>query len=63
VRRGSVVLTAWFVLLLAATAAAQSNPARSLVYGGDQQFPPYEYLDDEGRPEGFNIHLIRALAR
>ena len=62
-RRGSVVLTAWFVLLLAATAAAQSNPARSLVYGGDQQFPPYEYLDDEGRPEGFNIHLIRALAR
>jgi PAS domain S-box-containing protein len=37
--------------------------SRSLVYGGDYQFPPYEYLDEKGRPEGFNIHLIRALAR
>jgi PAS domain S-box-containing protein len=78
VRRGPFYLTAWFVFLLAATAAApfdspmytgarsglaQSQASRSLVYGGDQQFPPYEYLDDQGRPEGFNIHLIRALAR
>ena len=48
---------------MAATAAAQADSTRSLVYGGDQQFPPYEYLDAEGQPEGFNIHLIRALAR
>ena len=34
-----------------------------MVYGGDHEFPPYEYLDDQGRPEGFNIHLMRALAR
>ena len=40
-----------------------SAPSRSLVYGGDHQFPPYEYVDEQGRPEGFNIHLIRALAR
>jgi PAS domain S-box-containing protein len=33
------------------------------VYGGDQQFPPYEYLDERGEPQGFNIHLMRALAR
>ncbi len=49
---------------LAAGASAQpAGGARSLVYGGDQQFPPYEYLDEQGQPEGFNIHLIRALAR
>ena len=35
----------------------------ALVYGGDREFPPYEYIDDEGQPEGFNIHLVRALAR
>jgi PAS domain S-box-containing protein len=40
-----------------------SNGVRALVYGGDREFPPYEYLDEQGRPEGFNIHLIRALAR
>jgi PAS domain S-box-containing protein len=78
VRRWSLLLAAGFLFALAgalsnspARAAVQddaraglSQPdSRSLVYGGDHQFPPYEYLDDEGRPNGFNIHLIRALAR
>jgi PAS domain S-box-containing protein len=52
------------VLALAAPATAQTaDGSRSLVYGGDHQFPPYEYLDDEGKPAGFNIQLVRALAR
>jgi ABC-type amino acid transport substrate-binding protein len=63
VRRELVLLTGGLIFALAATAAAQADSSRSLVYGGDQQFPPYEYLDAEGQPEGFNIHLIRALAR
>ena len=40
---------------------AASAP-RALVYGGDREFPPYEYEDESGQPQGFNIHLIRALA-
>jgi len=60
VRRRTVLQIALFVLGLSGTASAQS---RALVYGGDHEFPPYEYLDQQGRPEGFNIHLIRALAR
>ena len=63
VGRGLAVLTAWFVLALATTATAQSGESRSLVFGGDHEFPPYEYLDDQGKPQGFNIHLMRALAR
>jgi len=63
VRRRVVLLTAASVLALAAASAAQTASSRSLVYGGDSQFPPYEYLDEDGKPEGFNIHLIRALAR
>ena len=35
---------------------------RALIYGGDQAFPPYEFLDERGRPAGFNIDLTRALA-
>ena len=62
-RRRVVLLTAASVLALAAASAAQTASSRSLVYGGDSQFPPYEYLDENGKPEGFNIHLIRALAR
>jgi PAS domain S-box-containing protein len=63
VRRGLAALTAVFALALAATASAQRGESRSLVYGGDREFPPYEYLDAQGKPEGFNIHLMQALAR
>ena len=37
--------------------------AQTIIYGGDREFPPYEYLDDNGTPQGFNIQLMRALAR
>jgi PAS domain S-box-containing protein len=40
--------------------AAQGRP---LVYGGDRDFPPYEYLDEHGRPQGFNVELVRAVGR
>jgi PAS domain S-box-containing protein len=46
-----------------ADARSGQGSSRVLVYGGDREFPPYEYIDDDGRPQGFNIHLIRALAR
>jgi len=45
------------------TAQARARAARSLVYSGDRDFPPYEYLDAQGRPQGFNVELVRALAR
>ena len=31
--------------------------------GGDRFYPPYEYLDKEGNPAGFNVELTRAIAR
>ena len=31
--------------------------------GGDRFYPPYEYLDKEGKPAGFNVDLTRAIAR
>jgi len=63
VRRRFVLPVALLALGLSASAAAQPADSRRLVYGGDHEFPPYEYLHEQGRPDGFNIHLIRALAR
>ena len=46
-----------------------SEPARlgkggkPLVFGGDHRYPPFEYLDSRGRPRGYNIDLVEALAR
>jgi len=38
------------------------RPAPSRVFvRGDGNYPPYEYLDEDGRPAGFSIDLIRAV--
>jgi PAS domain S-box-containing protein len=64
-RRLRIVIALGTLVLATAPAAAQNAPVerKSIVYGGDREFPPYEYLDDEGQPQGFNIQLSRALAR
>jgi PAS domain S-box-containing protein len=36
---------------------------RRIVIGGDHCYPPYEYVDEEGRPAGFNVELTRAIAQ
>ena len=75
-RRLSFAITLGTLVVLAAPALAQ-NPAidlsaeaqrakvepRAIIFGGDREFPPYEFLDGQGQPQGFNIQLIRALAR
>ena len=44
--------------------AALELPAdRRIVVGGDHQYPPFEYIDENGRPAGYNVDLTRAIAR
>jgi PAS domain S-box-containing protein len=43
--------------------SAQLPAERRIVVGGDHAFPPYEFLDEDGRPAGFNVDLTRAIAR
>jgi len=33
-----------------------------IVIGGDANCPPYEFLDENGKPAGFNVEVTRALA-
>ncbi|MEW6357895.1 MAG: PAS domain S-box protein [Planctomycetota bacterium] len=35
---------------------------RRIIVGGDHNYPPYEFLDENGRPDGFNVDLVRAVA-
>ncbi len=44
-------------------AALELGGKGPIVIGGDQAYPPYEYLDEEGRPAGYNVDLSRAIAR
>ncbi|TVR05093.1 MAG: response regulator [Spirochaetaceae bacterium] len=33
-----------------------------LLVGGDHAYPPFEFLNDHGEPDGFNIELVRRIA-
>ena len=44
-------------------AALELPGQRRLVVGGDHQYPPFEYLDEKGKPAGFNVELTRMIAR
>ncbi|KAF5082019.1 Adaptive-response sensory-kinase SasA [anaerobic digester metagenome] len=44
------------------TSAEPPGVLRSLLVGGDRDYPPYEFLDKSGKPAGFNVDLTRAVA-
>lgn len=36
--------------------------AKPVIVGGDKDYPPYEFLDVNGEPAGYNVDLTRAIA-
>ncbi|MFC6670807.1 transporter substrate-binding domain-containing protein [Marinobacterium aestuariivivens] len=67
-------LTVFAMLILLALSAAQGWTQERLyergqgvakqriVVGGDHYHPPYEFLDEDGRPAGYNVELTEAIA-
>ncbi len=45
----------------AARAIEPRGAASPLVFGGDRDYPPYEFLDRDGNPAGYNVDLTRAI--
>lgn len=40
------------------------NPGdKVIIVGGNRAYPPYEYLDKNGQPAGYNVDLTRAIAK
>lgn len=50
--------TKWFSAL-----EALGRTKSRIVVGGDSNYPPYEFLDRNGQPAGFNVAITRAIAR
>jgi PAS domain S-box-containing protein len=46
--------TEWF--------ASMDLPGRRVLIGGDYNYPPFEYPDENGRPAGYNVDLARSIA-
>jgi polar amino acid transport system substrate-binding protein len=53
-----------FLMSVAPACAApqDSSPITSITVGGDRDYPPYEFLDKDGQPSGYNVELTRAIA-
>lgn len=63
--RFCAVLLLLGLCLAGAPGAAEEAPRREqpVRIGGDYNYPPYEYLDEDGLPTGYNIELSQAIAR
>lgn len=51
-----------FVLIFFITTQLTGAKEKRLQVRGDENYPPYEYLNDANQPEGFNVDIIRAIA-
>jgi len=56
-----LILLGWPLMVLAEPEEPYL-PERPIVIGGDRNYPPYEFLDPDGQPAGFNVELSRAIA-
>lgn len=57
-----MALAALVAAAVPARAPADPSWGEALVVGGDRAYPPYEFLDKDGQPAGFNVDLTRAIA-
>jgi polar amino acid transport system substrate-binding protein len=51
-----------FTCPLAALASADDKKPPLIIVGGDRDYPPYEFIDKNGNPTGFDVELTRAIA-
>ena len=56
----------WRFCLLVAVVLLAALPVQAakqvVLVGADSDYPPYEFLDKDGKPAGFNVELTRAIA-
>jgi len=56
----SIVLV--FCVLFMVYSVSALDESRVLIVRGDDNYPPYEYIDENGQPAGFSIEVFRAVA-
>ena len=61
-----IFVTCVFVCLLSTVPAVAgpitSSGTTTITVGGDRDYPPYEFIDKDGQPSGYNVELTRAIA-
>jgi len=64
--RAGLLFMLWLLMLAGPATAMAAQTSKSapqlIVIGGDRDYPPYEFMDKEGQPAGYNVELTRAIA-
>jgi len=60
-RIGKFILLFCGMLLHASVSSAATGEV--IIVGGDESYPPYEFIDKEGKPAGYNVELTLAIAK
>ncbi|MDP3461795.1 MAG: PAS domain S-box protein [Bacteroidales bacterium] len=58
----SLIANLVFISMFAQNYGDNAVANRVLHVRGDQYYPPYEFLNDKGEPDGFNVELFRLIA-
>jgi signal transduction histidine kinase/ABC-type amino acid transport substrate-binding protein/CheY-like chemotaxis protein len=56
-----IKLSCFFLIIISAQALYASDSQKKLTIKGDKAFPPYEFINKNGQPDGFDIDLIKAI--
>ncbi|MEH6825810.1 MAG: transporter substrate-binding domain-containing protein [Motiliproteus sp.] len=51
-----------WLLFTGGSLAEASQPNGIIRVGGDHNYPPYEFINEDGEPDGYNTELTRAIA-
>lgn len=63
VKRLLFIAISLFVVLFGFSSFAETEPDKKLIIvGGDRDYPPYEFIDKDGKLAGYNVDLTRAIA-
>lgn len=49
-------------LMFAGCSSQDQNKDKTMTVGTNAEFPPFEYLNDDGEPDGFDMAVMRAIA-
>jgi PAS domain S-box-containing protein len=63
-----ILLPAFCLLIFYKFTNAQPSNAigtleRTIIVRGDHSYPPYEFINEKGEPDGFNVELFREIAK
>lgn len=61
-KRHLINIFIFFALFLFPFCSEATEKDRTLIVKGDHNYPPYEFLNKDGKPDGFNVQIIRTVA-